>query len=184
MPLIYQPDVAAESGGTFGLGDVNATVFLTPADASEIIWGAGPVFLVPTATDDGLGTKKFGVGPSAVILGMPGKWTVGALANNVWSVAGDEDRANVNAMMTQIFLTYNLPNAWAITSAPIITANWEAESDDRWNVPLGLGVSKVTMVGKVPMSIAAQGFYTAVHPENLPYADWSARTTVSLVFPK
>jgi hypothetical protein len=183
-PAIYHPNLAAESGGTFGLGDINATAFITPAAGGKVTWGAGPIFSFPTATDDVLGTKKWGVGPSAVVLAMPGRWTVGMLVNNVWSVAGDDNRADVNAMLVQYFANYNLPQGWYLVTAPIITANWEADDDDRWTVPFGAGVGKLHRFGKLPVNLSAHGYYNAVHAENLPYADWTARAQVQFLFPK
>ncbi|UCH79528.1 MAG: neuromedin U [Candidatus Coatesbacteria bacterium] len=191
-PVVYQPDFVvvggkrdvAESGGTFGLGDVNATAFITPAAGGKVIWGAGPILSFPTATDDVLGTKKWGVGPSAVVLAMPGRWTVGVLVNNVWSVAGDENRSDVNAMLVQYFANYNLPQGWYLVTAPINTANWKAGGDDRWTVPFGAGVGKLHRFGKLPVNLSAHGYYNAVHAENLPYADWTARLQVQFLFPK
>lgn len=192
VPVVYQPDVVviagkpdvAETGGTFGLGDVNATAFLTPAAPGKVIWGVGPILSFPSGSDGRLTTGKWGVGPSAVVLAMPGRWTVGLLVNNVWSVAGDENRGDVNAMLAQYFATYNLPHGWYVSSAPIITANWKADDDDRWTVPFGAGVGKLSRLGKLPVNVSAQGYYNAVHPENLPYADWTLRAQVQFLFPK
>jgi hypothetical protein len=96
MPLTSQP--GPEGARINGLGDTVTSVFFSPSKASKIIWGAGPVFLLPTATNQSLGTGKFGVGPTAVVLAQPGKWTLGALGNQIWSTSGDNDRAAVNAM--------------------------------------------------------------------------------------
>ena len=192
-PVVYQPDAVmiggkpdvAETGGTFGLGDINATAFITPAAPGKVIWGVGPVLSFPSGSDAKLTSGKWGVGPSAVVLAMPGRLTVGMLVNNVWSVAGDENRGDVNAMMVQYFVNYNLPQGWYLLSAPINTANWEAANDDdRWTVPFGVGVGKIARIGKLPVNISAQGYYNAVHPENLPYADWTLRAQVQLLFPK
>ena len=183
-PVMYQPDVAAESGGTFGLGDVNVTAFLTPAAASKVTWGVGPVLSFPTGSDGGLTSGKWGAGPSAVALTMPGPWVLGLLVNNVWSYAGDEDRGDVNAMFAQYFVNYNLPQGWYLSTSPGITANWKADGDDRWTVPFGGGVGKLARLGKLPVNVSAQGYYNAVHPENLPYADWTLRAQIQLLFPK
>jgi hypothetical protein len=183
-PVVYQPDLAAESGGTFGLGDVNATAFVTPAAAGKVIWGVGPILSFPSGSDGKLTTGKWGVGPSAVVLTMPGPWVLGLLVNNVWSVAGDENRDDVNAMLVQYFAAYNLPHGWRVATGPIITANWKAGGDDRWTVPFGAGVGKLHRFGKLPVNLSAHGYYNVVHPENLPYADWTLRAQVQFLFLK
>src|SRR5215469_1951081 len=144
LPVVWQPytgsDPANASLGTFGLGDLNPTVFLSPAHPGKIIWGAGPAFVLPTATDSTLGQGKWSIGPSFVVLAQPGKWTLGLLANNVWSFAGESNRPTVNQFLAQYFINYNLSNGWYLTSAPIITANWAApRAKDVWTVPFGGG---------------------------------------------
>jgi hypothetical protein len=192
VPVVYQPDAVmiggkrdvAETGGTFGLGDINATAFITPAAPGKVMWGLGPILSFPSGSDAKLTSGKWGAGPSALVLAMPGRWVLGVLVNNVWSVAGDENRADVNAMLVQYFANYNLPDGWYLSSSPIITANWKAGSDDRWTVPFGAGVGKLSRFGKLPVNVSAQGYYTAVHPENLPYAGWTLRVQVQFLFPK
>jgi hypothetical protein len=185
-PVVYQPDLAAASGGTFGLGDINATAFITPAAPGRVMWGAGPILSVPSGSDAKLTSGKWGAGPSALVLAMPGRWVLGLLVNNVWSVAGDENRADVNAMLVQYFANYNLPDGWYLSSSPIITANWKAGSDDRWTVPFGAGVGKLHRFGKLPVNLSAHGYYNVVHPESVdvPYADWTLRVQVQFLFPK
>src|SRR5215831_5295371 len=73
-PILWQPDPEANSGGTFGLGDMNQTFFFSPAHPGKIIWGAGPAFVLPTATDPALGQGKWSIGPSFVALAQPGHW--------------------------------------------------------------------------------------------------------------
>ncbi len=138
-PVISQPDVNESDGSTFGLGDINTTWFLSPAKPGKLLWGLGPILSFPTATVEALGSEKWGFGPSAVALATPGNWVVGGLVSNVWSVAGDSDRADVNKMTFQYFVNYNFSDGWYLTSAPIITADWEADSDDRCLVPFVRG---------------------------------------------
>ncbi len=102
LPVMYQP--TGEDDGEFGLGDLQYTMFLSPAKAGKVIWGIGPSFSIPTATDDVLGTGKWCAGASAVVLTMPGHWVVGALASNLWSFAGEGGRPDVNSMMIQPFV--------------------------------------------------------------------------------
>jgi len=181
-PVISQPDLTTESGSTFGLGDINATLFLSPAEPSKVIWGAGPVILLPTATNDVLGTGKWGLGPSAVLLTMKGPWVVGVLINNIWSIGGDSERSDMNQMLFQYFITYNLPNGVYLTSAPIITANWKAESSNRWTIPFGIGAGKIFRIGKQPMNASANIYYNVESPEY--GANWTLRLQLQLLFPK
>lgn len=125
-PVIYQPDVTQNSGGDFGLGDINTTLFLSPSGPGKLTWGFGPIVSFPTATDKTLGTEKWSAGPSAVVVGLLGDWVLGILINNLWSFAGDDDRPDVNQMLIQYFINYNFEGGWYLASAPINTANWKA----------------------------------------------------------
>jgi len=181
-PVIYQPELVPGYGSEFGLGDINTTLFLSPAKPGKIIWGVGPVFSFPTASDRVLGTDKWSAGPSAVVLTIRGPWVVGALANNLWSYAGDDDRKDVNQFLLQYFINYNLPKGWYISSAPIITANWKADSGNKWIVPFGGGIGKIFRIGKQPVNAQVQAFYNAVKPDNGP--DWTLRLQLQFLFPK
>jgi hypothetical protein len=178
----YQPELAPGFGDVLGLGDIQQSLFLSPARPGKLIWGVGPIFQFPSATDDALGQGKWGAGPTAVALSMYGPWVFGALINNVWSFAGDDDRPDVNQMLIQPFVNYNLPDAWYVGSAPIITANWEADSDDRWTVPLGGHVGKIVRLGKLPVNLQAGGYYNVVRPDNA--AEWQLRIQIQFLFPR
>jgi len=181
LPVISQPNVLTGDGRINGLGDTTFTAFLSPAGNNKVTWGVGPVFLAPTATDDSLGSKKWGVGASAVVLTMPGNWVIGSLFSNVWSVAGSGDQ-DVNLFTWQYFVNYNLPNSWYLTSAPIITANWEANSNNRWTVPFGGGIGKIFRIGKQPMNAQISAYKNVQTPEL--GADWQIRLQLQLLFPK
>jgi hypothetical protein len=182
VPVILQPDIAESSGSTFGLGDINASLFLSPAKPGKIIWGAGPVLSFPTATNRVLGTGKWGIGPSAVALTMSGPWVIGVLANNVWSVAGNSERGNVSFFLLQYFINYNMSGGWYITSSPVITANWKADSDNRWTVPFGIGAGRIFHAGSQPMNAQIAFYYNVASPEF--GADWTLRVQLQLLFPK
>ena len=154
MPIINQPSPAPGIRSAFGLGDINPTLFLSPANSGKVIWGVGPTMTFPTATDSLLGNGKWSAGPALVVLTMPGHWVLGALANNQLSFAG-WGKKGVNAMLVQSFVNYNFSHGWYLTSSPIITANWLAASEDRWTVPLGGGFGKLFKLGK------ASGQYSA-----------------------
>ena len=113
---------------------------------------------------------------------QPGTWTIGALAQNTWSFAGNENRSDINYFYSQIFITKGLQKGWYINSAPIITANWEAESGNQWTLPLGAGVGRLFTIGKQPIN-AQVGYYSyVVKPEN--WATSELRVQVVLLFPK
>jgi hypothetical protein len=113
---------------------------------------------IPTHTENRLGSDKFSLGPVFVALATPGHWVLGVLAQNLWSVAGPSDEPDVNFFSTQIFLNYNLPDGWYLTSSPTFTANWEATSDDRWTVPVGGGIGRLVRFGKLPVDSKLQVF--------------------------
>jgi hypothetical protein len=174
-------DVQAHAG-VLGLGDMTPTFFLSPAILHKMIWGAGPMFALPTATGRVLGQGKLSVGPSIVALVQPGHWTVGALVNNIWSVAGPSDRAEVNQMSLQYFINYNLQKGWSISVSPTITANWQASSGNVWTVPVGAGVARVFRLGYQPVNASASFFGNAVHPVG--GSPWGMRLQLSFLYPK
>lgn len=182
QPIVWQPYPTATTGGEFGFGDMNPTFFFSPAKPSKLIWGVGPAFVVPTATNNILGQGKFSLGPSVVALAQPGHWTIGALVNNVWSVAGSGSRPDVNQMLLQYFLNYNLQKGWYVSLSPIITANWNESSGNIWTVPFGGGVGRVTKLGAQPVNITAQFYGNAVHPSGS--SSWGMRLQIAFLFPK
>ena len=184
VPVINQPSLFpgpnSISGSAWGLGDINPSLFLSPAKPGAIIWGVGPTFTLPTATDWRLGSGKFSLGPTAVALTIQGPWVLGALINNQWSVAGWGDK-DVNQMLIQPFVNYNLADGWYLTSGPIVTANWEARSSDRWTVPIGGGVGKLFKLGPLPINTSLQAYYNVEKPR---YAsEWQLRFQVQFLLP-
>ena len=181
VPIVSQPAIPPSDDRTNGLGDTTFTGFISPRQPGNIIWGLGPVVMLPTATDDALGSDKWGLGPSVILLKIEGPWVVGSLFSNVWSVAGSGN-ADINAFTWQPIINYNLPDSWYLTSVPIITANWEASSENRWTVPIGGGFGKIFRVGKQPVNASVQGFYNVERPEF--GADWTLRFQLQFLFPK
>jgi len=175
------PDI--NLGGTgideSGLGNIQYTGFFSPATPGKVIWGVGPVFEFPTHTKDILGSDKFSAGVSAVVLSMPGNWVVGMLVQNLWSLAGDSQAADVNKFTFQYFLNYNLDKGWYLTTAPTITADWEKPSSERWSVPWGGGVGRLVKFGKQPVDFKLQYYgYSEGNLKN------SAMFSVKFLFPK
>jgi hypothetical protein len=185
IPVIRQPDLI-DGGETWGLADIQLQTYLSPSGTDKVTWGVGPVFQFPSATDGKkLGTQKWSAGPGAVVLTQPGKWVIGALANNLWSFAGDSDREDVNLMTIQPFINYNFGKGWYVSTSPIITANWEAHgSDNTWTVPVGGGFGRIIRIGKLPINLNAQAFDNVVKPDDDATADWTLRLQVQFLFPK
>jgi hypothetical protein len=194
QPILWQPYAAQTTGGQAGIGDMNPTFFLSPAKPGKVIWGLGPTMVLPIATSTLLGQGKLSFGPSAVALVQPGPWTIGALINNIWSVAGSSHRPSVNQMTLQYFVTYNLKKGWNINSGPIIAANWKnkaggdaADGDDttaggRWTIPFGGGIGRVTRMGFQPISFSVNFYGNAVHPPGA--SPWGMRLQLALLFPQ
>jgi hypothetical protein len=193
VPVIYREEVVPGTGSAFGLGDTSYTGFISPSKPGKLIWGVGPSFLLPTATEDRWASDKWSLGAGVVLLAMPGNWVVGVLASNVWSVAGDSDAADVNYMTLQPIINYNMRNGWYLTSVPVITANWEADSSNTWTVPLGGGFGRITKWGKQPVDLSVQAFYNIEQPTpfiaQAPNLDnqgetWTLRLQLKFLFPK
>jgi hypothetical protein len=177
MPLLSQP--APDATRINGLGDVVATVFFTPRRAGRIIWGAGPVLHLPAATNASLGAEKFGIGPSVVLLAQPGAFTVGMLYNQIWSVSGASDRDDINSLFLQPFLNYNLGGGLSAGVSIEATANFEA--DEKWTAPMIFSVTKVTLLGKRPVSFALGAGPSIASPAG--GADWRFRLVATFLFP-
>ncbi len=180
LPVIYQEGVTARNQNQFGLGDTVQSVFFSPREvgASGIIWGVGPAFLLPTATDGALGGKKWGAGPTAVMLKQSGPITVGLLANQIWSVAGSDNRPDVSQAFIQPFLSYVTPTATTFSVNAESSYNWKAE---QWSVPINVSVSQLTKLGDQPVSLGLGGRYNVEKPEG--GADWGLRFIVTFLFP-
>jgi len=193
IPLIYREEVFPGTGSVSGLGDISYTAFISPAKPGKLIWGVGPALLFPSAQEDQFASDKWSAGAGVVMLTMPGNWVLGVLAQNVWSFAGDSEAADVNQMLFQPIINYNFSKGWYFTSVPVITANWEADSDNRWTVPIGGGFGKITSWGRQPVDLSLAAFYNAVKPN--PLVDqgvnldnqgesWTVRLQIKLLFPQ
>ena len=167
VPVISQEDIFPGAGSQFGLGDINLSLFFSPKKptASGITWGIGPVLLLPTATESLLGAKKWGAGPAAVALTVRGLWTIGFLANHLWSYAGDSDRQDISSTFVQPFAAYTWPSAWTVSMQSESTYNWKT---NKWSVPINGAVSKLVRLGKLPVSLQAGVGYWAESPDTGP----------------
>jgi len=182
MPVISQEDILPGSGSDFGLGDINMSLFFSPKEptAAGLIWGVGPVLLFPTATETLLGGEKWGAGPAFVGLTMRGPWTIGMLANHIWSYAGESDRQDISTTFMQPFIAFTTPTAWTYSVQSETTYNWETE---KWSVPMNAAVSKLVMIGKLPVSLQAGVGYWLDSPDSGPEG-WRFRLQANFVLPK
>ena len=182
MPVINQEDIFPGAGSQFGLGDINLSLFFSPRKPTSggITWGVGPVLLFPTATESLLGAKKWGAGPTLVALTIRGPWTIGMLANHIWSYAGDSDRQDISNTFMQPFVAYTWPSAWTFSFQSETTYNWETE---KWAVPVNAAVSKLVKLGKLPVSLQAGVGYWVESPETGPEG-FRFRLQATFVLPK
>ncbi len=182
IPLIDQPGPAPDQH-TFGLGDILYAVYLSPPEIGPFMVGVGPGLQLPTGTSTVLGTGKWAIGPSAVVAVMAGPWVAGALATQIWSFGGETNRADVNGMQAQGFLFHNLPNGWAIGTAPLIYADWTRSGRDVWTLPLGAQVSKILRApGGLPLQLSAGGYWNVLRPTDGP--DAQLRLLVAVLLPR
>ena len=186
VPVISQPPFSTDQSRKNGIGDINFSAFLSPRDPGPggWIWGVGPALIMDTATSDNLGQGAWSLGPSAVFLKIGKEWVTGALINNVWSVSESNGRSPVNQMLIQPFINYNFPTKPGryLTFSPVITANWKADSGQKWTIPLGLGIGQIMKFGKQPVNLQLAAFYNVERPDNA--AKWSIRTQLVFLFPK
>ena len=180
IPVVYQENIFGTSSQA-GLSDTVQSLFFSPKAPTSggWIWGVGPVLLLPTATDDLLGTEKWGAGPTAVLLKQQNGWTYGVLANHIWSYAGESSRADVNATFLQPFLTFTTPKQTTFTINTESTYDW---ANSQWTVPLNASVAQLVKVGKLPLQFQIGARYYAAKPANGP--EWGLRFSVTFLFPK
>lgn len=180
LPLIDQDGLGAADAS--GVGDIVQSLFFSPKapTAGGWIWGAGPVLLLPTASDDALGGEKWGLGPTAVLLKQAHGWTYGALANHIWSVAGEEDRSDISATFLQPFLYYTTKTLTTFGVNTESTYDWKNE---QWSVPINFTVTQMLKVGQQPITLQAGARYWAESPDSGPEG-WGYRLALTFLFPK
>ena len=163
-----------------GLGDIQQSFFFTPKEpVGGWILGAGPIIQYPSATDDALGSEKWGAGPSFIVLKQKSGWTMGMLANHVWSFAGNEDRENVNVTFLQPFLAFTTKTYTTLSVNTESIYDWK---NTQWTVPINVSLGQMIKIGKLPISLELGYRYYAEKPDNGP--DWGLRAFVKFLFPK
>ena len=180
VPYLSQPAVDGAGVAASGVSDILASFFLSPKKGT-ITWGVGPVISLPATNVPALGSQKWSAGPTAVVLKQTGGWTVGTLANQIWSFAGQTDRSDVSQLFLQPFLVYTTKSLWSLAANSEATANWMAEGRDRWTAPINLMLSKLSTFGPFPASYQFGWGYFFARPVNS--ATWKVRATVTILLP-
>lgn len=180
VPIVYQENIFGKTSQA-GLSDTVQNFFFSPKAPTSGGWirGAGPVLLLPTATDDLLGAEKWGAGPTALALKQQNGWTYGVLANHIWSYAGDSSRREVNATFLQPFVSFTTKKQTTFGLNTESTYDW---SNSQWTVPLNASVSQLVKIAKHPVQFSLGVKYYAEKPANGP--DWGLRLAVTFLFPK
>jgi hypothetical protein len=178
VPYIHQEDRIG-TGSQSGLGDSTMSLFLSPKNDSKLIWGIGPDFYFPTATESVLGAEKWGLGPTIVVLRQDKGWTYGILANQIWSYAGHADRSRISSAFLQPFLTYTTKKHTTFGINTESTYDWV---DNQWTVPINVFAQQLVKIGKLPVQFEFGGRYYADKPAQGP--DWGLRFQITLVLPK
>jgi hypothetical protein len=182
LPVISQHDIPRGTDD-FGLGDVTQSLFLSPKAPTSwggVIWGAGPAFLLPTATEPSLGSEQWGLGPTAVALKQSGPWTVGLLCNHIWSVGGEEDRSDLNATFLQPFVSYITKTKTTLNVMTEAIYDWDNQA---WSVPIVPQIGQMFKIGPQIMQLTVGLKYWAESPSNGPEG-FGARVQLTFLFPK
>ena len=181
IPLVDQDNLSPGSGSQSGVGNILQSFFFSPKapTAGGLIWGVGPVIQIPTASDD-VAPDQWGAGITGVALKQSGAWTVGALANNVWSISDSDEFGDQSSMFLQPFVSYTTPKATSFSVNTESSYNWETEE---WAVPVNLVASQVVKLGKQPVQFGLGARYWLDSPDGGPEG-WGARFQVTFLFPK
>ena len=184
LPFITQPGSAPGEDWSRGLGDTQLTALVSPARVGSIDWGVGTALQLPTAASEPLGQGKWGAGPAAGVQWTGKQWTLSLLALNIWSFAGDADRASVNEMQLQPTVTYNIqshPDRY-LSFAPTITADWAASGNERWTVPVSLAIGQLFKFGHQSVNLQAAAYYNVIAPSGS--AQWTLELLAQFLFPE
>ena len=176
-------------GRTTGFGDTYYVGLFAPAEptrlsnGAKLLWGLGFDVGLDTASEDILGTGKYSAGPSALAVYMGEKLKAGALVQHYWDFAGDSDRNDVNMSNIQYLYYWSLDEVTSIGAGPNVLINWEQNSDNRYTVPVGIGINRTFQFGKVPVRIGLEYFHTVVEPDDIVASEWSTRLYIIPALP-
>ena len=183
IPLLEQPPLIDTQNRNHGLGNIQFQGFFSPKEkVGDWIIGFGPYLEFPTNSgpDGRFGSDNWSAGPAFVALKMEGPWVYGGLVTQLWSYQGNDPEVNTTAF--QPFINYNMQDGWYLSSAPVITANWSADSSQQWTVPIGGGVGKVFKIGKQPVNASIRAYHNVESPRN--GSDWQLQFQIQFLFTK
>ena len=178
----YNTSTGAEARTT-NFGDWTQLELFSPANSGHWLLGAGPTFIFPTAGSVYTGQGKFQVGPALVVAYQTKSYILGVFPQQWWSYAGDANRANTSQMNIQPLIQFFISGGWNVGYSGNILANWEAPSDNRWTVPIGVDVGKVVKFGRMPVKIAIAGQYMVTQPGPVGQR-WNIQLLLTPVLPK
>lgn len=181
IPFVSLGALTPGGDSTTGVGSTTQSFFFSPKKptANGIIWGVGPAIGIP-ASDSTLGPEEWSAGVTGVVLRQSGPWTVGALANQLWSFTGDEIGSDVDAAYLQPFVAYTTPKAVTFSLDSEASYDWIG---DQWTASVNGTVGKVVKVGKLPVQFTGGVRYWIDTPEAGPDG-WGARFVTTILFPK
>jgi hypothetical protein len=166
---------------TGGFGDIQQQLFFTPAKPGKIIWGAGPTFSLPTATAHPAQTGTWAGGLSVVALTMPGPWVIGGLITQMWPMSDAGGPPATDVFACKCFINYNFGRGWALSSVPVISANWDAAEGQQWTVPVGGGITRVVVFKGQAISLGFQYFKNVKRPDDGPGTQ--VRFNLAFIYP-
>jgi hypothetical protein len=178
LSATYQPSPHEQ----FGLNDLQTSFFVTPHNADQWIWGAGPIFQFPTATSDALGTGRWSAGPTAALIYSKGPWFNGVLAYQLMSFAGNRSRGSVNQTYVEPEVSYNFESGWYVDCDPPMTFDWTADAANGWTIPIGADVGNAFNVASHAMSFQVGAYDLAKRPDGAP--QWIIRVQMTALFPR
>lgn len=162
-----------------GLGDTVLLANISNQTKPPFIYGFGPTFMFPTASDDRLGSEKWAVGPSGLMAHISEKWVFGVIGQHWWSFAGDDDRDSVNVTDVQPVVRYRITPETNVGCAPNIQYNW---SEDQLTLPVGLGMATLIKIGEIPISLGFESYYY-LEQDDMFGPEWGLRFGISTVIP-
>jgi hypothetical protein len=178
----YQTSTGADARTT-NFGDWTQLELFSPADSGKWLLGAGPTFIFPTAGSVYTGQGKFQVGPALVVAYMTKKYIIGVFPQQWWSYAGDPTRPNTSQINIQPIANLFFEGGWNVGYSGNITASWKAPGDNRWTVPIGIGVGKVVKFGRLPVKLGLAGQYMVMQPDPVGQR-WNIQLLFTPVLPK
>src|SRR6185369_11501109 len=181
LPVIYREWTSPTTGSAQGLGDTTQSFFFSPSSPKNgVTWGIGPAFLWPTGESE-LGSKKWGAGPTAIVLKQQGGFTYGVLANHIWSYAdlGDNHRPGVSSTFIQPFLSWTGRSATTLGINTESTYNWKSKA---WTIPVNMSISHLYNFGGQLVSLGGTVKVYAAREEGGP--EWGARFIATFLFPR